>query len=373
MMDRELVKGSWRDWWSFSLDPRGPRWLQWLWTTFFCLLVAIGITVLLVALRGRIDATKLAPLFVDNLIVSLTIGLLIQGLFDIATAIAGMRRLRRLGAGWVTVLWSGIAVAGVLIGWPLGMAFTGRDVFEFAHQNPNALRASIALSALLTLGILVWIANVSRRTEAERRAAEAQLRLLQGQMEPHFLFNTLANVLSLMDTDPPRARQMLEAFIDYLRASLGQMRHERHTVADELSLVRTYLQLVQMRMDDRLRFDIDADAAAEHALLPPLLLQPLVENAIHHGLEPKVEGGRVQVHARVAGGRLVLRVCDDGLGLQPPQGSRSAGAGMALANIRQRLLARYGAGAALSLEAQSGCTCATIELPHEDKDTCPPR
>ncbi|HEY0857434.1 MAG TPA: ATP-binding protein, partial [Albitalea sp.] len=115
-----------------------------------------------------------------------------------------------------------------------------------------------------------------------------------------------------------------------------------------------------------------ADAAAEHALLPPLLLQPLVENAIHHGLEPKVEGGHVQVHARVAGGRLVLRVCDDGLGLQAPPRAHGAGAGMALANIRQRLLSRYGASAGLTLETQAGSTSAIIELPHEDKDTCPP-
>jgi signal transduction histidine kinase len=372
MVDRELVKASWSDWWGFSLDPRGPRWLQWLWTAFFCLLVAVGITVLLVALRGRIDAAKLAPLFVDNLIVSLTIGLLIQGLFDIGVALVGMRRLRRLSTGWIVVYWSAIAVAGVTIGWPLGMAVTGRDVFELAQHNPNALRGSIGISALLTLCILVWIANVSRRTDAERRAAEAQLRLIQGQMEPHFLFNTLANVLSLMDTDTPRARQMLEAFIDYLRASLGQMRHERHTVADELGLVRTYLQLLQMRMDDRLRFDIEADADAERALLPPLLLQPLVENAIHHGLEPKVEGGHLRVQAQVADGRLVLRVCDDGLGLNAPPRPRGAGAGMALANVRQRLLARYGAGAGLTLEALAAGTCATIELPHEDKDTCPP-
>jgi signal transduction histidine kinase len=375
MTPRDTVKASWNDWWSFALQPRGGRWLQWLWTGLFSLAVAAGITASMAMVRGTLDAAALWPFFRDNATVSLTIGALIQAMADLGTATLGARRLRRLSPGALIAYWCCVAGLGVLAGWPLGMTLAGRDVMQFAQQHPYALRGSIVFSAMLTIGVFVWIAAVSRRTDAERRATEAQVRLLQGQMEPHFLFNTLANVLSLMDSDTPRARQMLETFIDYLRASLGQMRHERHTVADELRLVRSYLELVQMRMGDRLRFDIDASPAAERALLPPLLLQPLVENAIQHGLEPKLDGGRVQVTAELDGERLRLSVRDDGLGPDAPprprMAGRQAGHGMALANIRERLGTRYGSAAGLSFEGTASGTFATLELPLEEEAACP--
>lgn len=377
MIQRDIVKSSWNDWWSFSLAPRGGRALQWLWTALFSLAVAAGITGSMAGVRGSLELSLLWPFFRDNAIISLTIGALIQGLSDLSIAAIGAGRLRRFSPGQLITFWCSVAGLGVLAGWPLGMTLAGRDVVQFAQQHPHALRASIIFSVMLTIGVFVWIASVSRRADAERRASEAQLRLLQGQMEPHFLFNTLANVVSLMDTDTPRARQLLETFIDYLRASLGQMRHERHTVADELRLVRSYLELVQMRMGDRLRFEIEVSPAAERALLPPLLLQPLVENAIHHGLEPKVDGGWVQVRAQVAGDRLQLRVSDDGLGSasppRPPRpGTEPSGNGVALANIRQRLGNRYGGAAGLSFERRASGTVATVELPLEDESPCPP-
>ena len=147
------------------------------------------------------------------------------------------------------------------------------------------------------------------------RANEAQLRLLQGQMEPHFLFNTLANVISLIDADAPRAKHMLEALTDYLRASLGGLRHDDSTLAAELDLARRYLELMQTRMGDRLRFEIDVDEALGRAALMPLVLQPLIENAVKHGLEPQVDGGTVRVTA--------TRIAVDGAGLRCRSASRT--------------------------------------------------
>jgi LytS/YehU family sensor histidine kinase len=180
------------------------------------------------------------------------------------------------------------------------------------------------------------------------------------------LFNTLANVHSLMDHDLAKARQMLGSFTDYLRASLGSLRNEHSTVDHELALARSYLQLLQGRMEDRLRFSIDADEAARRQPLPPLLLQPLVENAVVHGLEPHIEGGTVRVSARVQGSSLVLEVHDDGRGLDAPArpGARG-GAGLALCNIRQRLLARYGSSAGLDVRAATPGTLARITVPLE--------
>jgi sensor histidine kinase YesM len=208
------------------------------------------------------------------------------------------------------------------------------------------------------------------------RANEAQLRLLQGQMEPHFLFNTLANVISLVDADAPRAKHMLEALTDYLRASLGGLRHDDSTLAGELELARRYLQLMQTRMGERLRFEIESDDTLARATLMPLVLQPLIENAVKHGLEPQVDGGTVRVRAvRVTvDGNDCLQVCieDDGAGLEAaarrPRRRVAGGAdgnGIALTNLRERLQARFGASARVTLadlEAGTG-TRACLVVP----------
>jgi two-component sensor histidine kinase len=370
MMDRDVLKDSWHDWWSFSVDPRGPGWLQWAWTGLFCLGIAVALTAIVGVLGGHLPKLgSLWPLFRDNLVISMTIGLLIQLFYELSIPILGMPRLRRFRQPQVWLYWSVLALAGTLIGWPLGMTLTGRDLVEFANSHPQALRGSLVFATLMTLAMFVWIQTKTSSVEAERRVAQAQLKLLQAQIEPHFLFNTLANVLSLMEADPQRAKRMLETFTDYLRTSLGQMRHEHHTVAQELELVQAYLQLLQMRMDDRLRFRLDADERARRALVPALLLQPLVENAVHHGLEAKVDGGEVTVRAWVEGARLHLEVCDDGLGLDAPPRARGAGRGgngMALANIRERLAARYGSSAMLTLVRREPGTCALLTLPCEE-------
>ena len=204
--------------------------------------------------------------------------------------------------------------------------------------------------------------NGARRLQAEKRAAEAQLRLLQGQIEPHFLFNTLANVSSLMDDDVPRAKVMLESFTDYLRASLGNLRRLDATLGGELDLVGHYLELMKTRMEDRLQYSVHYDPHLRDVTMPPFLLQPLVENALHHGLEPKVEGGSVHISATIDANTLVLEVLDNGMG--PDSTRRRPGSGMALANVRERLQAQYGDTASLTLTDANPGMRATMRLPY---------
>jgi len=210
------------------------------------------------------------------------------------------------------------------------------------------LKFSIFALILLAANWIWWLLRAKEKALAQQ-AAESQLRMLQAQIEPHFLFNTLANVQSLIASDAPRAQLMLETFTDYLRASLGQMRAGDSNLEAELETARNYLLLMQIRMGARLSFSIEAGAAARLARMPPLLLQPLVENAVHHGISPRLEGGTVRIHAALRDGVLQVVVDDDGVGIghATPAGGARRGHGVALANIRTRLDTRFGARAAL--------------------------
>jgi hypothetical protein len=202
----------------------------------------------------------------------------------------------------------------------------------------------------------------ARAEGVERQAVEAQLRALQAQLEPHMLFNTLANVQGLIAIDPPRAQQMLDQLIQYLRATLGSSRAQQTTLAQEFALLDAYLGLMAVRMGERLTYSLDLPQELRTTPLPPMLLQPLVENAIAHGLEPKVEGGRVTVSAERRDGAIALVVTDDGRGPDAPSGKPGTNVGMA--NTRARLEAVYGAGASLSLlPAQPAGAIATILIP----------
>jgi two-component sensor histidine kinase len=378
-IDRNVLKASWQSWINSSLEPSGPWWLQWVWTFLFCAALAVFFTVLgfLTYARGSIGAWRNLPGWAEwygrNLVVTLTIGCIIHLMFDAARhSFARPARLRQWKGWQQTLFFSGVPLLGTAIGWPLGVWVAGGPMQEIriGPDLANTIVGVLLLSMLMTFVFHQFFAMKNRQLSAERRATEAQLRLLQGQIEPHFLFNTLANVQALMDHDLPKARAMLEAFTEYLRGSLTQMRRDDSVLGMELDLAETYLRLLQGRMDDRLRFSISADDAARRVPLPPLLLQPLVENAVVHGLEPQLDGGSVQVHARVDGSRLVLQVRDDGrgLGAAPRPGAR-AGNGVALQNIRERLLSRYGTRASLQLQAADPGTLATLTLPIEEPPT----
>jgi sensor histidine kinase YesM len=196
----------------------------------------------------------------------------------------------------------------------------------------------------------------------QRLLVEAQLKMLQAQIEPHFLFNTLANVQSLIDASPAQAKAMLGHFNDYLRASLWRTRAGGGRVREELDLLRAYLAIQQMRMPGRLAFEIDCPDALLDLPLPPMLVQPLVENAVRHGIEPQVNGGRIVLKVAREDRHLRISVQDDGAGIQA--NAVSSGSGLGLANVRERLRTRYGPDARLQLgEIQPHGFSATLLLP----------
>jgi len=196
----------------------------------------------------------------------------------------------------------------------------------------------------------------------ERAILEAHLAALQAQIEPHFLFNTLASIDQLILTDPPRASRMQQSLIRYLRSAMPKMRDgARPTLGQQVDLSRAFLEIMAVRMDDRLRTALHVPAGLQSAVFPSMMLQTLVENAIRHGLEPKAEGGLLSIHAEVADGKLAVHVRDTGVGFAP-----QSAAGVGLANIRERLKVLYNGRAELVIGVPAdGGTCATITVPYE--------
>jgi two-component sensor histidine kinase len=369
-----LLRASWQSWLTDEHGRRGPYWLQLVWTALFSMVVALGFTVLGFAVferggRSWLDPAAWAHWYGINLIVSALIAFLIHGLYELGTAVIGRQRLRGLKGLRRVAYYAGVPMLGVMIGWPAGVWLVGgRSGLKLGVGTAELAIGMLIASLAITFVFYLWFEAKARQVMAERSATEARFQLLQAQIEPHFLFNTLAHVESLIDHDPARAKRMLETFTDYLRASLGEMRRQQSTVGAELDMAAAYLRLLQLRMEDRLRFEIEADDAVRALKLPPLLLQPLVENAIQHGLEPKVEGGCVRLRATVEGEQLRLVVEDDGLGPDAPARRTSAPGrtgGLALANIRQRLASRHGDAASLTLEPLNPGTRATLLLPLE--------
>jgi len=259
-------------------------------------------------------------------------------------------------------------VAGFLGGTMIGDWFCGYDSFS-ATRRPRLL-VSVTISALAGMVITYYFYSVNRgryleqrMVQARREAAEMQLKLLESQLEPHMLFNTLANLRVLIGIDPPRAQAMLDRLIAFLRSTLRAARAPQHPLKSEFDRLGDYLALMQLRMGERLQVRLDLPADLEGAPVPPLLLQPLVENAIKHGLEPKVDGGRIEVRARHEGGELVLDVEDTGVGLADAAGSGDDG-GVGVQLVRERLATWAGERAALTLHAATGGgTLARLRLP----------
>jgi len=197
--------------------------------------------------------------------------------------------------------------------------------------------------------------------DSERRQVEAQLRLLQAQIEPHFLFNTLANVNSLIDPSPDQAKELLERLNDWLRIALFRTRSAQATLGDEIDILNNYLKILKIRFGASLRWQMTVSDALRTMPFPPMLLQPLVENAVVHGIEPKLGGGKITIRAREENHRLIVEVSDTGIGLNR---SKAAGGGAGLANVRNRLEALYSGAGQLALEERAGGgTTATLELP----------
>ena len=200
----------------------------------------------------------------------------------------------------------------------------------------------------------------SERHQLEKNVLEARLALMQAQVEPHFLFNTLANVQHLVESDPPAASRVLDSLIRYLRAALPQMREATTNLGRELELARAYLEIQQVRMGTRLEYGIEVPEGLRGHAFPPMMLISLVENAVKHGVDPCCDSGRIDIRAGESAGVLRVSVSDTGEGIRPT----AAGGGVGLANIRERLKALYGSTARLVLEenAPHGVV-ASIEVP----------
>jgi signal transduction histidine kinase len=364
------LRASWRSWWSPSFRAVGPEWLQYVWTFVFNSGIAVVLTLIAWSFARRADAFEL---FKWNFVISQCIGFSIHLLFRFGLLLFGHARIEAFGTVQRILFFAGIPIVGVFIGYPVGMMLMGVDVARLIEGAPRVVLSVLVLSIVMSTLWYRYMANKARLAEAEaeherikaraatleRQALDAQLRTLQAQIEPHFLFNTLANVAGLIDAQPADARRMLERLIELLRASLAASRSTTVTLGQESVLLRAYLEILAIRMGPRLRFEIDIPAELQSQVVPPLLVQPLVENAIKHGLEPTVAGGCVRVAVRAADGALRIEVADDGRGFE----ATTATTGVGLTNLRERLAALYGERARLTIEDAQPGTRVRLTLP----------
>jgi signal transduction histidine kinase len=263
-----------------------------------------------------------------------------------------------------------LPIAGITLGYTLG-TLTSDSWFGWSSWGSQGL-AELRLSLLITLvagssiTYYFYIRNKAaylqaRMNEARQHANEARLKLLETQLEPHMLFNTLANLRVLIGIDPQRAQDMLDRMVAYLRATLDASRASSHPLEREFDRLRDYLELMAVRMGPRMRYTLDLPADLAGVPIPTLLLQPLVENSIKHGLEPKLEGGAITVGARLDGGLLRLEVSDTGVGFDTTT-ARSDGFG--LAQVQERLATAYGERAGLQRQSIPGQgTSVHLSLP----------
>ncbi len=338
--------------------------------------LALGITALLVVVFGQ----ALKPTLIYCFFISLACSLCCQSLrYLLGWAQWTVRR--RMGwpitgpydwPGWPLMMVS--LLVGSLIGYSLGVEmanfFTGFQEKGLLNTTWRRAMTGMLFSLIPGIGLTLVFLGRSRVAHAEAKAelarlqaAETQLRLLESQLEPHMLFNTLANLRVLIGMDQDRAQAMLDHLIAFLRATLSASRAERHALRDEFARLGDYLALMQVRMGSRLRFSFDLPDALADTPVPPLLLQPLAENAIKHGLEAHVGGGLLRIGARVEDATLILEVDDDGRGLDP-EARPAPGGGFGTQQVRERLAVAYGPGASLDLSARpEGGTRARIRIP----------
>lgn len=289
------------------------------------------------------------------------------------------RRLPRWISRWV---WQ---VAAVAIAMPIGTYLFYRYSTPIGAppfwQDENRLTGFASLTMLAML-VAPWAALAAlvrqkeafarhqalafelERSELERQALDARLHLLQAQVAPHFLFNTLANVQALVETGSPQAADVLRSLVAYLRAAVPRLDEPTTTVGQELSLARAYLELMHMRMPDRLVFALHADGDVMEARCPALTVLTLVENAVRHGIDPSETGGRIDVLVTRQGDRCQIRVSDTGVGLGSTSTGLGLGLGSGLATLRERMALLFGDAAQMRVGSQSPRgVCAELDFP----------
>jgi Histidine kinase len=221
-----------------------------------------------------------------------------------------------------------------------------------------------AFLELVIAGFSIWFFTQQYQHREDRKSTnETRLRLLEAQLEPHMLFNTLANLRSLVSSDPAMATKMLDRIVNYLRANLSGSRITMHSLSAEFERLDDYLDIMKMRMGTRLDYSLYLSPELKNHLVPPFILQPLVENAIKHGLEPKIEGGRIFIKADIDNDKVILEVNDTGLGVHKDDLLKSTGFGWA--QVSERLIATYGQKSTINLIATEAYnTSAKITFPY---------
>ncbi len=342
-----------------------------LFTAILCAIVIAVIVLFSLGMGHRITWKMLAEVATFSLLIGYTQ----HYLYKITITLA--RRRQRLAPLLMHPMMLGVAlpIAAIYVGYVLAVSLLTGTLWLNVSENWRGF--VFASCVTIAIGWLLWEAiEATRKNEVERREraelqanvdraererTTAELKALRAQVEPHFLYNTLSNVVSLIEREPATAKYMTERLIGYLRHTLDASRREHATVGDELAIIADYLEILRLRMGERLWYEVAADDATRALPLSPMLLQPLVENAIKHGLEPKIEGGRITVSAVVQDGRLNIVVEDTGLGFGVA--TDTAGSGSGLANVRGRLKAIYGDAARLSIEQPEAGTRIRLSLP----------
>lgn len=319
---------------------------------------------------------------------ALCVGLITWGVIEFGRYFVDERHCHRSahgGHGWPKG-WRGLALSGLGIacgfyfGTALGNFLFGVSSLRSTRDDQIGLVVTVVAGAAATFYFHLRgkAANLmADKNAAERDATEAQLKLLQAQLEPHMLFNTLANLRALIAIDPAAAQLMVDRINDYLRATLSASQSTMHPLQAEFDRLRDYLELMSIRMGARLQCSIDLPEDLQGVMVPPLILQPLVENAIKHGLEPKVAGGFITVRARQSGADVLeLEVSDTGVGFEGPalassqtrtktdSSGNSSGTGFGLSQVRERVATAYKGRGSCSVQSNPGAgTTVLIHLP----------
>jgi signal transduction histidine kinase len=323
------------------------------------------VTAISAAAAGAVVNTFLNT-YRDLLVSALCVGYTSMLLFTIAGNVRQSRIPREVMQLAAVVVGSflGTVLAGIVKGRDLRMMFTER-----IEGVSITMGLGIGVGCVVVAMFILREKNArdrerlmraeAERHQLEKNILEAKLQLMQAQVEPHFLFNTLANVQHLVETDPPEAFRVLDSLIKYLRAALPQMRESTTNLGREIDMARAFLEINRVRMGTRLDFAIDVpDGLKQHAF-PPMMLISLVENAVKHGVDPCCECGTITIRAREDEGRLRVSVEDTGEGITPKKGG-----GVGLSNIRERLKALYGTSARLVIEEREPRgVVASIEVP----------
>jgi signal transduction histidine kinase len=303
-----------------------------------------------------------------------------RGKSDPAPRPMGIREAFRAIRNGIVLMWWGFFDWLAVVSWKalLLVSFLTLVLVGGIFKHPDPVFFFIVASLIIKV-----VAGGKRRAELtadeatkraeteqlERTVLEARLEALQAQIEPHFLFNTLGSIDQLIQTDPPRASRMQQSLIRYLRSAMPQLREgSRPTLGQQVNLCSAFLEIMAVRMEGRLQPVISVPNGLKSAVFPSMMLQTLVENAIKHGLEPKAEGGRLEIGAEIVDGQLAVHVIDTGVGFVP-----KGEGGVGLANVRERLKALYHDRAELIISVPpAGGTCATIKVPYEIAPATPP-